>query len=213
MNTQLEQRGNGLAVVVLGGLALWAWSRRAPTGSPPPPPVGGPVVLGGSVGRLRLGQNATMGGHLMAKAPDQLVTVTVPYVLGTTKGGAPISWRYRLTIRMGHSTPGGWKDADQLGFGIGSGKKSFIVTNTGSFEQTFSFFAPNDPDDGQIYDVHAALSAAQVADPLGEPTFDFPESKHDGAFRIVKAIKLAGSVGSIQVTQRRTGRLVGLGRR
>mgnify|MGYP001580768812 CR=1 FL=1 len=226
MDTQLEQRGGGLVVLVLGGLALWAFSQRR-SGVPSPGsgvpgaggvgpilPGDGGVQLGGSLGQISVNNQATMGTHRLAKLPQSNVQVTFTWQPDTRDMATKLlkPWNYRLIVRMGHNTVFGWKRSDELGFPNMWMFTTTIPGVTALQAATYVFSAPNDPN--QVWDIRVELAVATPDDRFA-PTTTYTkvsEGEHPGAFWVPEAgVQLGGSLGVVSVAQR-PGRLVGLGR-
>lgn len=200
-----------LALGALLGLGVYLLTREAQVGGDGSKgPNGGGVVLGGSVGMIKVDQ-AVMGSHMLSKAAGEIIKVTVPWNADTRDQNTKLllPWPYWLQIRLGHSTVLGWKDATELGFG-GGVNNNFSTPVTGLQSAFTQFVTPNDPN--QTWDVHVRLYAREALPGTNLPTSDTTKwvllpgmpVKHDGALVSWAAgVQLGGSVGAISVAQQR----------
>ena len=158
-----------LAVLGLGGLALWA-SRSAKA---EPVPSGGAVAAAASIGSVKVSQSVQLGSHRLEKRFGDLVLVDVQWTPGATDPlGDAVEWPYLIVARLGHNTLFGWRQAgDDINGVFGEGHRE-VQRNGITATQGERFIFPAPLDDDQEWDVRVWVFAQPDDDGDGEPDGD-----------------------------------------
>ena len=204
------KQGDTLVLLALVGGVLWLVSRKSST--TPPGGVTAPVTVEGGIASVQVAsarQVASMGSHLIAKAPGTPIKVVVSWAANTKDGlSVPIAWRYKIVAQLGHNTIGGWQTAFQLGFNVPGRLETITpLIPAGSYTATFDFVAPNDPN--QVWDVRTELFGAKVnstgiAPVTGTADSDFTSlatGEHVGAVLTTGGVTVAGNISGVSVSQ------------
>ena len=155
----------GIGLVAVGGLAIWAWSRRegdVPPGVAPPlapptlppttPAPTGPVTPSGRIDGITLSQRADD----VVKRPGERIAVSVNWNALTSRAGRVIRWPYHLDVTLLTARGGTVRET----------KRAFAgESDAGTIDQQATFVMPSG--DSKL-EIRAALWAAQ-SDQGGNP--------------------------------------------
>lgn len=207
-----KRKSNLVSLLAIAGGVVLFLNRDDPGGGGGTP--GGTVQTSGTFGAIGVSQSVPANAPNVVKLPGDLLVVDVDFGLQASDifGPLTVPWPFRLEMRVGHNTIGGWRTiGESFPGGNETGVRFFELSRIpGSYSQNMAFTVPDDV--GVTYDVRGRLFAA-VSDDQGVP---IPDSQDPAGFQffqiaageLVGALDIGsnvvspgGSIGTISVSQ------------